>query len=202
MKASEEAESTWRKNQQDVIKQEMNSTLSELYTKRYNQWQAKKNNKENFLQSQALQEETKQLINEAINQQAISTFEYKKDLDNQLNEIVDLRKQDRVKDIELEKNLKGLQFECYQRDLSIKQQNKETGEFLKSQITMENRQKQQEKEDFIKPPEVFYTDKELLELRKEAEESIKDIKIHMANFAQDQLHQHLSKIHKNKKQKE
>ena len=202
MKASEEAESTWRKNQQDVIKQEMNYTLSELYTKRYNQWQAKKNNKENLLQSQALQEETKQLINEAINQQAISTFEYKKDLDNQLNEIVDLRKQDRVKDIELEKNLKGLQFECYQRDLSIKQQNKETGEFLKSQITMENRQKQQEKEDFIKPPEVFYTDKELLELRKEAEESIKDIKIHMANFAQDQLHQHLSKIHKNKKQKE
>lgn len=77
LKAAEQAEADLKKAQQEAIKNEMNSTLSELSTKKHYEWEAKKNNRENLEQSLAMQQEHKQLIEEALRQRALVSLEYK-----------------------------------------------------------------------------------------------------------------------------
>lgn len=72
----------------------------------------------------------------------------------------------------------------------MKAETKKTGDFQKTQISDWNSRKQQERSDLIAPPEVFYTDKELAELRAEAELRQREVKGYYVDNAKTQLNQH------------
>lgn len=72
----------------------------------------------------------------------------------------------------------------------MKAETKKTGDFQKTQISDWNSRKQQERSDLIAPPEVFYTDKELAELRAEAELRQREVKGYYVDNAKAQLNQH------------
>lgn len=84
----------------------------------------------------------------------------------------------------------------------MKEETKKTGQFVKTQIFDVNDKKKQEKDEFVKPPEVFYTDKELAALRTEADERNREVKTHAASYAKDLLTHHLTKTQKEQNERE
>ena len=84
----------------------------------------------------------------------------------------------------------------------MKEETKKTEQFARTQIDDTNSKKKNEREEFVKPPEVFYTDKELATLKAEADERNREVKIHAAEYAKDLLTHHLTKTQKEQIERE
>ena len=84
----------------------------------------------------------------------------------------------------------------------MKEETKKTEQFARTQIDDTNSKKKNEREEFVKPPEVFYTDKELAALKAEADERNREVKTHAAEYAKDLLTHHLTKTQKEQIERE
>lgn len=194
IRAQEEQERLRAKAERDLNKGEMNSTLYQINAQKQAEWDAKKNDRTNYEQTQKLQSEIKDLTWKSIHDKVQTQAQYKSELNRKREEAIQANVNGKINDRELERRLKGLQFECYERDPLMKEETKKTGGFVKTQIEDWQSRKAQEKEEMVKPPEVFYTDKELAQLRAEAEARDREMRQHNSKYAQDQLGQHYSKL--------
>lgn len=194
LRDAELSEHAKRKAAREANNSEMNATLSSIEERKRAEWEAKKNDTTNLQQSLKLQQEHQELTEKAIKNKLFGTEAYRNDLNRKREEAISLNIQGKISDKELERRLKGLQFECYQRDPIMKEETKKTGAFVKTQIADWTNRKQKEKEDFVAPPEVFYTDKELAALREQAAERSKEYRAHTSSYAKDQLNQHFTKV--------
>lgn len=201
-KAAQDAEIARKKAEREANQSEMNSTLRELNSKKQAEWDAKKNDTTNLEQTLKLQEENKQITEQALKERLQGKLSYREDLNRKKEQAIQLNIQGKISDKELERRLNGLQFECYRRDPIMKEETKKTGEFVKTQIDDTNSKKKTEKEEFVKPPEVFYTDKELAALKAEADERNREVKTHVASYAKDLLTHHLTKTQKEQEERE
>lgn len=193
LKAQEERELALSRAQRMQNQHEMKNTLSQIESQKRAQWDAKKNDRSNLEQTQKLNNEIQQLSMQGMQDKTRSQQNYKDDINRMRENAIQLNVNGKINDRELERRLKGLTFECYDRDQRIKEEAKNTNGFLKSQISQEKQRKQQEKEQMTQPPEVFFTDKELNDLRVEAEARNQELKAHNTSNARDQLNQHLHK---------
>lgn len=200
--AAQDAEIARKKAEREANQREMNSTLSELNSKKRAEWEAKKTDTTNLQQTIQLQEENKMITEQTLKERLVGKLSYRDELNQKRQEAIQLNIQGRISDKELERRLNGLQFECYKRDPLMKEETKKTGQFVRTQIGMTNEKKQQEKEEFVKPPEVFYTDAELAQLKAEAEARNREVKAHAAGYAKDLLSHHLTKTQKEQNERE
>ena len=201
-KAAQDAEIARKKAEREANQREMNSTLSELNSKKQAEWDAKKNDKTNLEQSLKLQEENQQITEQTLKERLLGKLSYRDELNKKREEAIQLNIHGKISDKELERRLNGLQFECYKRDPIMKEETKKTGQFVKTQIDDTNSKKKNEREEFVKPPEVFYTDRELAALKAEADERNREVKTHAAEYAKDLLTHHLTKTQKEQMERE
>lgn len=192
--AQEEAEARRMRAARDNTNSEMNLTMSQLNAQRRAQWEAKKNDKTNLEQTEKLNREVQELTQKSIQDRVTLQQMYRDELNQKRNEVVQSAVQQKNEERDIERSLKGLTFECYSRDQQMRDEVKNTGTFQKDQIHEIQTRKQQEKESIVSPPEVFYTDKELAELRAEAEARNHEQRAFSASVANDQLSQHKTKI--------
>lgn len=200
--AAQDAEIARKKAEREANQREMNSTLSELNNKKRAEWEAKKTDTTNLEQTLKIQEENKMITDQTLKERLLGKLLYKDDLNRKREEAIQLNIQGRISDKELERRLNGLQFECYKRDPLMKEETKKTGQFVRTQIDGTNDKKKQEREEFVKPPEVFYTDAELAALKAEAEERNREVRAHAAGYAKDLLSHHLTKTQKEQNERE
>ena len=193
IKKHEDTELMNKRVERDANQKEMSMTLQDIRAKKQAEWDAKKYDKSNFELSQKLERENQESSMKARQDRLSATEAYRADLNRKREEAIQLNIQGKINDRELARRLNGLTFECYQRDPQMKQETLNTGQFQKLQISDINKRKQLEREDFVKPPEVFYTDKELEVLRQEAEDRQREVKSHYVENAKTQLNQHFSR---------
>ncbi|CAI2386771.1 unnamed protein product [Moneuplotes crassus] len=193
-KAQEAAEIARKKAERDAVNREMNQTLSQINARKRADWEAKKSDTTNLQQTQQLGHEIQELSFKSLQDRVSTQQQYRQELSKEKEQATRAALQQKAGDRELAKKLPGLVFECYQRDPAMKDQTKETGRYQKDQISEANCRKQREKHDISCPPEVFYTDKELAELRAEAEARNHELKSFTQSVANDQLRQHRAKV--------
>jgi hypothetical protein len=173
---------------------EMNSTLQQISDQKRAEWEAKKNDTTNLEQTKKLKNQIQELTWKNINDRVKTQHQYKDELNRKKEEAINSNINGKITDRELERRLNGLQFECYERDPKMKAETQKTGGYIKHQIDDSHSRKQQEKDDMVRPPEVFYTDKELGELRTEAVTRDREVREHNLKNAQVQLGQHYNKV--------
>lgn len=193
LKAQEEREIARKRAEREANQHEMTSTLSQINNQRRSEWEAKKNDRTNLYQTQQLNKEVQNLSLKSLVDKRLGQQAYKDELNRKREEAIQQNINGKITDRELERRLKGLQFECYERDPIMKEETKKTGQVVKSQIRDLDERKQQEKEFIKAPPEVFYTDKELAQLKAEAEARNQEMRAHNSTYARDQLNQHFTR---------
>ena len=172
----------------------MNQTLREIEAQRRAEFEAKKNDRSNLQQTEKLNAEIQELTLKNTQERLKSQQQYKDELNKMREEAIQANIQGKINDRELQRRLEGLTFECYKRDQFMAVEKKKTGSIQKKQIGDLEERKHKEKIDMVAPPEVFYTDKELSELRDQAEARNQELKAYSSTFAQAQQNQHLSKL--------
>lgn len=193
-KAQEDAEVARMKAERDFVNREMNQTLSQIHARKQADWEAKKNDTSNLQQTQELNHELHELTLKSLQDRVHTQQQYRQELEASREQAARAAQQQKAEDREHEKKLPGLIFECYTRDPAMKDQTKQTGRFQKDQISEANSRKQREQQDLSAPPEVFYTDRELDELRAEAEARNRELRSFTAEVAKDQLGQHKARV--------
>lgn len=193
VRTAEEAELARRQSERQANQQEMNSTLQGIYADRHAAWESKKNDKSNWEMSQRIQQENQELTSRAQQERLAGAQSYKDELNRLREDAVQQNIQGKISDRELERRLNGLTFECYTRDQKMKEESKQTGKYQRTQIDDWQSRKQQERQDLVQPPPVFYTDKELNELQQEANQRQQEVKTHYVENAKTQLNQHFTK---------
>ena len=193
IKQQEERERARKAAEREANQRDMHSTLYSIEAQKRAEWEAKKNDKTNLEETKKLNQEMERLSMRNMHEKVKGKLTYRDELNRKREEAIQLNINGKITDKELERRLKGLQFECYERDPKMKEERLNTGQFVKTQINHEQQRKQKEKEDLIQPPEVFYTDKELAALKAEAEARNQEVRAHNSTYARDQLNQHLTR---------
>lgn len=201
IKLEEERERARKAAERDANQRDMHNTLYSIEAQKRAEWEAKKNDRTNLEQTQKLNQEMERLSMQNLHDKLRGKLTYRDELNRKREQAIQLNINGKITDKELERRLKGLQFECYERDPKMKQEKLSTGQFVKTQISHEQQRKQKEKEDLIQPPEVFYTDKELAALKAEAEARNQEVRAHNSTYARDQLNQHLTRQQSEQEQK-
>jgi hypothetical protein len=201
-RAQEQKEIERKRAEFEANKHEMSLTLSQIESNKRAQWEAKKNDRTNLEQTEKLNTEIQKLTQQSVMEKVRLQQSYKDELNRKREEAIQANVNGKITDRELERRLKGLTFECYERDQKMKEETKNTGSYVRSQISHEQQRKQQEKEQMVQPPEVFYTDKELAELRAQAEANERDVRAHNASYAKDQLTQHITRVQGSQSEKQ
>lgn len=190
-----------RRAEKEANQQEMSATLRQIEERKRAEWDAKKNDRTNWEATQRLQQETREISERAQQERQIGKESYKDELNRKREEAIHLNIIGKINDRELERRLNGLTFECYERDPKMKEETKKAGQVVKSQINEVEGRKKQEKDEFIRPPEVFYTDKELQALRQEAELRQREVRSQFVDNAKTQLNQHFTRKSQEREQK-
>lgn len=194
IRQQEEQERLHTRSERLANQGEMNYTLHQIHDQKRAEWEAKKNDTTNLEQTKKLQSQIQELTLKSINEKVLTQHQYKDELNTKKEEAINANINGKITDRELERRLKGLVFECYERDPKMREETQKTGGYIKHQIDDSHSRKQQEKDDMVRPPEVFYTDKELGELRNEAVTRDREVREYNLKNAKVQLGQHFSKV--------
>ena len=166
-KLQEQETNMHRRNREDR-RTEMNSTLSTLEQRKRAEWEAKKNDKTNKMETEKLQTEINYLTKASIEDQHRQKSQYNQELSSltaaQRAQMNADREQSRME----EAKAKGLTFECYTRDQMMKEATKDTGSYQLQQKQFEAERKQHERASLIEPPPSLVTTQQLNEMQQEA----------------------------------
>lgn len=110
-KAAQEAEMLKRQNELSANQSEMNNTLYSINAKKRAEWEAKKNDRTNYEETQKLNNEIQELTQKSLVERFSAQQQYKDDLNRKRQEVIQANINGKISDREMERKLKGLTFE-------------------------------------------------------------------------------------------
>lgn len=167
---------------------EATQALNYLDQKKRQQFEAKRDDKTNLLQTVSLQEEISHRAREAV----LNTHSTRKTLSKDLSSQAELKQykdhQDKVAEFQGDIASTGIEFECYTRDPIVREEKMLTRDFQKGQRDAEHQKKVFEKQHEIAPQESTLSDLQLDALRHQAEESHQKRRSDMNHLMKSQYH--------------
>ena len=168
MKELLEQEKLAKKRTKDAYNKEMNSKLSEINEKKRKEWEMKKNDSTNKLQTEEMKQQYYELVKQAVEEQHKMKQSYYQDLLCQSANKKASLSQQRSKERQEEIDSKGFKFEFYSREPKMKEEIRNTGKFQKIQQEVNKMKIKQENEVSAMPPPSIMTVEELKLLKQEA----------------------------------
>lgn len=161
MQELEAAEREARIRQKMENAAEATHVLSSLEAKKRNEFEQKKNDKTNLIQTVALQEEVSHRMRENNVQNNVVRSSLRGDLQNQSAEKQVRATLNKVEDLHGDVATTGFEFECYTRDPMMKQEARRTSGFQRGQLDAEHFRKTLEKQDRVAPDGTTLSDIEI-----------------------------------------
>ena len=178
---------------------EMNFVLNSIDKRKRNLLDQKKNdtsNKQETLKQNAEAEEaSKHIIEKWIKHQ----LQYHRDLDDQIQHLMQLKRDEQIWDLEFDRKIKEIQFEAYQRDQEMKKKTIENAEYLKQQIEDDNKRKEQDSSERRRPPSSIVTKKDLETFDQKERKRKQKLLMERNKDMNEQMKLHQEKLDKQKK---
>lgn len=166
--------------------------LTNLESRKRADFEAKRDDKTNKVQTIALQEEVSHRQREGQLARASVNTHVRSSLDHQKFERASKAQVDKKADFQGDIATTGLEFECYTRDPMVSAERRRTQDFQRGQMDAEKLKRVQQREDEVKPDSTTLSDLQIAEMRSQAESQHKARREQLGKTMQDQYRSSIS----------